>query len=378
VKIPISGSGYNDQYQNVGSTENKGFEFSVTGVVLDKKTKNLNYNVTLSANVSANRNKVVNLGAADTIPATTSCFSTDDATPNEFLVVEGKPLGQIFGFVSDGWYKASDFKQYIYTSAKDTWTLNTGVVTPYTAAGFSAYPGHIKLKDLNGDGQITDADKKVIGNTLPLFTGGFNLTTSIGSTKIGTFDVSANFTYSYGNDVLNLNKMDYTTILSTTDNTSYRNTVSDVAYGKRYSLFNSDGVYLPSALAAKYGTGGLVTGTAYTQMAAELDAANSSAKIWSPYMAKYILTDYCVEDGSFLRFAALTIGYSLPDRIINKVHLSKARVFFTAQNLFVLSNYSGFDPEVDTRSSKNPLTPGVDFSAYPKSRAFNVGLNLSF
>jgi hypothetical protein len=95
-------------------------------------------------------------------------------------------------------------------------------------------------------------------------------------------------------------------------------------------------------------------------------------------MDKYVVTDYCVEDGSYLRLASLTLGYSLPEKWIKKFYLQKARVFFTASNLFVITNYSGFDPEVDTRSSKNPLCPGVDFSAYPKARAFNFGLNLSF
>lgn len=376
VKYKISSGGYNYQYRNIGSTENRGLEFSVKGVILDKRSKDLNYGLSLDANISANRGKVTSLGGMTSMTTSTSSFNSDNLTTDEFLVTVGDPIGQIYGFVSDGWYKASDFASYTYSATKDTWTLNTGVVTPY--AGMTASPGRIKLKDLSGDGAITDADKAVIGNTLPLFTGGFAVNAHIGGAKFGDLDFSANFTYSYGNDVLNLNRMDYTTILTGNDNTSYRNSISDVAYGKRYSLFAADGTYLPSQLATVYGNGTTVTGAGYTQMAAELDAANSSASIWSPYMEKYVVTNYCVEDGSFLRLASLTLGYSLPDRLLKKAYISKARFFFTASNLFVLTNYSGFDPEVDTRSEKNPLTPGVDFSSYPKSRAFNVGVNLSF
>ena len=95
-------------------------------------------------------------------------------------------------------------------------------------------------------------------------------------------------------------------------------------------------------------------------------------------MGKSAVTSECVEDGSFLRLASMTIGYSLPDRWISKAHITKARIFFTASNLFVLTKYTGSDPEVDTGTKVNPLAIGVDYSAYPKSRAFNFGVNLSF
>ena len=85
-----------------------------------------------------------------------------------------------------------------------------------------------------------------------------------------------------------------------------------------------------------------------------------------------------MEDGSFLRLASLNVGYSLPDRWISKAHISKARIFFSATNVFVATKYSGADPEVDTRSGLNPLAVGVDFSAFPKSRSYNFGLNLAF
>ena len=140
-----------------------------------------------------------------------------------------------------------------------------------------------------------------------------------------------------------------------------RNLITDMAFNNRYSLYTAQGQYMPDV----YATGAMVFGDAYTEFANQIDQANADkgAKNYSPIMSHYVVTDRDMEDGSFLRLNQLTIGYSLP-----KVWT----------NLFCATKYSGLDPEVDTRSSKNPLTPGVDFSAYPKSRGINVGLNIQF
>jgi len=90
-----------------------------------------------------------------------------------------------------------------------------------------------------------------------------------------------------------------------------------------------------------------------------------------------VFTDWAVEDASFLRLQSATVGYTLPENISEKVYLKKARVYVTGTNLFCLTKYSGYDPEVDTRR-KTPLTPGVDYSAYPKSIGFVAGINLTF
>ena len=137
-------------------------------------------------------------------------------------------------------------------------------------------------------------------------------------------------------------------------------------------MFKADGTYIPA------GYSGVVTGEAYTNLANELASYNAGKTQYNPVMSNSVITDQCVEDGSFLRLANLTIVYSLPDRWISKAHITKARIFFTASNLFVLTKYTGSDPEVDTGTKVNPLAIGVDYSAYPKSRAFNLGVNLSF
>jgi hypothetical protein len=143
----------------------------------------------------------------------------------------------------------------------------------------------------------------------------------------------------------------------------------------RYSLFRQNGAFIPSEF---IGTDGKVSGDNYTAMAAALVASNAGVKNANPISDNIALTDKYVEDASYLRLSSLTVGYSLPDRWISKAYIKTARVFFTASNLFCVTPYSGADPEVDTRSKINPLATGVDFSAFPKSRAFNFGINLSF
>ena len=109
----------------------------------------------------------------------------------------------------------------------------------------------------------------------------------------------------------------------------------------------------------------------------KLKAVNAGTTMWSPAIGNAVLTDWAVEDGSFLRLQSLTIGYTLPEKITEKAYLSKVRFYVTGTNLFCLTKYSGYDPEVDTRRT-TPLTPGVDYSAYPKSIGFVAGVNLAF
>ena len=90
------------------------------------------------------------------------------------------------------------------------------------------------------------------------------------------------------------------------------------------------------------------------------------------------LTDYAVEKASFLRLNNITIGYSLPKTIVRRAFMQNARIYLTGYNLFCWTNYSGADPEVDTSSKKNAMTPGIDYAAYPKSRTFVGGINVTF
>ncbi len=370
LKYALGGlGGYNYQYRNIGSTDNKGVEFSITGVILDKKAKSLSYGLSINANISHNVNRVVDLGGMEQYLVSSSCFSSNYLnTDYEFKLTPGSKVGEIWGYQTAGWFTPEDFAYF--NPANNRWygsddkAINQGMG--------EARPGMTKLVDQNGDGEINDLDRVVLGNTQPDIQGGFGINFNIGGEKWGKFDLSAQFTYSYGNEILNLSALDYGTIF---DKSKLRNNTSNIAYGMRYSLFNADGTFIPSGYV---GASGKVEGDDYAAMTAALNAANANARTANPISDNIALTDKFVEDGSFLRLSTLTIGYSLPEVWLKKAYIKTARIFFTGSNLFCATKYSGADPEVDTRSKINPLATGVDFSAFPKSRAFNFGINLSF
>ena len=361
---------YTAQYRNIGSTENKGIEFSVTGIALDRRAKDLHYNLTISGNISANKTIVKDLGGLESMSAPTNLFS---GTNVEYIAYPGQAVGNIYGFLTDGIYTASaDFEDYSGVN----WQLKDEAVQPHANQG-AAYPGMVKLKDVSGpngapDGKIDANDIVILGNAIPKVAGGFSINFNIGGEKWGQVDVGANFTYAIGNKVLNFNKMDWTTIGTSDNKTSWRNMLADVSFANRYSMFDAGGNYLPDVISARP-----EVGYDYDIMARELDAINAG-KGHSPYAKGYVITNEYVEDGSFLRLNQLTVGYSLADKWINKAYITKCRIYLQATNVFCATKYSGFDPEVDILGSKNPLQPGVDYSAYPKSRGFNVGVNLSF
>ncbi|MBQ7258462.1 MAG: TonB-dependent receptor [Paludibacteraceae bacterium] len=361
---------YSAQYRNIGSTENRGIEFSVNGIILDHHAKDLHYNLSVSANIAANKTIVKDLGGLESLPAPTGLFS---GTLPEFNAFPGQAIGNIYGFKTDGIYLASqDFEDYSGVN----WQLKDNAVQPHADQG-KAYPGMVKLADVSGangtpDGKIDANDLVILGNALPKCSGGFSINFNIGGEKWGQIDLGANFTYAIGNKVLNLNKMDWTTIGTSDNKTSWRNMLFDVAFQNRYSMFDATGAYLPDVISARP-----EIGYDFDLMAKELDAINAN-KTRSPYSKGYLITDEFVEDGSFLRLNQLTLGYSLAEKWISKAYITKCRIYVQASNLFCATKYSGFDPEVDVLGSKNPLQPGVDYSAYPKSRGFNVGVNLSF
>ena len=109
----------------------------------------------------------------------------------------------------------------------------------------------------------------------------------------------------------------------------------------------------------------------------ELAALNENATIWKPPEGNYLFHSWAIEDGSFLRINNVTLGYSLPESLLNKIYIKKLRIYATANNLYTFTRYSGYDPEVNTRRD-TPMTPGVDYSAYPRSRIIILGLNLTF
>ena len=233
--------------------------------------------------------------------------------------------------------------------SKGKWILKEGV-PENSVNGVAAQPGLMKLKDLNGDDKVTSEDRQIIGDTNPKATGGFKL-----NARVYDFDFAANFTYSIGNDVYNANKLEYTQ----TSKYNYRNLITEMADGQRWTSINAAGQLLD------------------WNNADELAALNANTTMWSPYTSKYIFSDYGVEDASFLRLATITVGYSVPKSILNKIKINSVRFYATAYNLVCWTNYSGYDPEVSAVRRTN-MTPGCDYSAYPKSRQFVFGMNLNF
>jgi TonB-linked SusC/RagA family outer membrane protein len=341
ISFPVAGTGYDNQFRNIGETQNKGIEASLSYIAIDKK----DYGLSFSFNIGFNRNEIKSLGSLENFGINTNWASTEIG--NDFLIVKGNSVGNMYGFQNDGRYEVDDFEGY--NAGTNTWTLKPGVANGSAIVGRVA-PGVMKLKDRDGDGAVTVADQTIIGNANPKHTGGFVL-----NGYAYGFDLTAAFNWSFGNDVYNANKIEFT---STTPRHQYRNMITVMEDGKRWT--NVD----PA-------TGALVTD------ATALAALNENTTMWSPYMARFVFSDWAVEDGSFLRLNTLTLGYSLPTSLVSKARIQSLRFYVTGYNLFIITNYSGFDPEVSTRRRTN-LTPGVDYSAYPRSRQLVFGLNLNF
>lgn len=333
--------GYDSQFRNMGEVENRGFEGSINYAIFRKKDFNLNF----SFNINFNKNEIVSLGDNANYLDQTGWAST--AIAGDYAVWQGYPVGTIIGYKNAGRYEVSDF-DFDGTN----YTLKPGIPNANQVTGY-VQPGAMKIMDVNGDGLINVNDMTVIGDANPIHTGGFNLN---GNYK--NFDFSANFNWSFGQDVYNATKIEHSTATSGTPNGQFRNLLSIMSDGNRWT--NIDPL-----------TGSLVRDPA------ELTALNANTSMWSPYMQRFVLTDWAIEDASFLRLNTLTFGYSLNDDFLKKLRLSKLRFYVTANNVFVLTNYSGLDPEVSTRR-RTPTTPGVDYSPYPRSRMYVFGLNLNF
>ncbi|WP_069660087.1 SusC/RagA family TonB-linked outer membrane protein [Arcticibacter eurypsychrophilus] len=338
IQYPVAGTGYDYQYRNLGETENKGLEFSLNWNAVRKT----NFDLTINGNIAFNRNKVISLGGLD-VKGNSGWASSEIGA--DYLVQEGASIGRIYGYQSDGRYEVSDFSGYDAT--KGTWALITGIADASSVIG-TLRPGSMKLRDLDGDGKVTTIDNTVIGNANPLNSGGFSI-----NSRVFNFDLGAYFTWSYGNDVYNANKIEYTS----SSKYNSRNMISIMESGSRWTNLRADGTI--------------------SNDGAELEAMNSTTSLWSPYMKNYVLSDWAVEDASFLRLGTVTLGYSLPKAIAAKLKMKSLRIYASGYNLFLWTNYTGFDPEVSTRR-KTTLTPGVDYSAYPKSKSYVLGLNVNF
>ncbi len=335
TKLPYA-SGYKYMMQNVGSTENRGVELTLNIGVVNKK----NFKFDVDFNIAFTDSKIKSLGGVDKMEMSSGWAGSE--ITGDYILEVGESIGRMYGYETDGWYTVEDFD---YDTEKGTYILKEGIVSDATLLAGTIRPGSLRLKDQNGDGTIDEADKVVIGNALPKHTGGFGL-----NFKIWNFDLSADFYWKYGGDVYNANKIENTT----TNKYSYRNMSADI-----------DGHWT------------YLNGAGELASPEEMAQINENATMWSPIMTRYVFHSWAVEDGSFLRLQQVTLGYSLPNKAVEKLHMSKVRVYASANNLFCWTKYSGFDPEVSVRRSTT-ATPSVDYSAYPRSAAFSFGLDIDF
>jgi TonB-linked SusC/RagA family outer membrane protein len=324
VTVPAT-TGYNQQLQNVGSVQNNGVELSVTTVNIARPT--LNWRSTLT--VAHNSNKVLDLGTrpdsagnpvpvlqlAAFSPRTGNFFSPSDV----YLVQVGQSLGTIYGYQVTGLWQTSDTGAACYLTNK-----------------LDCTPGEYKIADLAGggpkgdkpDGKITSADRTILGHSEPTFFGGLSNTVTW-----GRLSLDALFNFVYGNKVINAG-------------TAYGCLDIMQANERACVLDHWD--------------------STHTNTMVPRPNRNRPRSLYSTF----------VEDGSYLRLQTLTLGYELPPGLLFGGAAS-ARVYVTGQNLFTLTGYSGFDPDVNSQGG-DPRFGLIDIGAYPRSRVWNVGVRATF
>ena len=339
LNVPVASTyGYSTQLQNVGKTTNKGVEFQISSLVVQKKNFTWNANF----NLSFNQNRVVALAKGQTSFLQSAGWGVS-GQPADYIIQVGSPVGAMYGFVTDGFYKVSDFD---YNPTTQTYTLKQGVVSDASIIG-NPQPGSLKLKDLNGDGVVDlDHDRKILGTSQPKFFGGLNQQFSYKN-----FDMSIFVNFVYGNSVYNANKIEFS-------NGYVPNSNLLAIMDNRFTNIDANGNTVKDP----------------TQLA----ALNANAKIWSPLISSgaFYLHSWAIEDGSFLRINNITLGYTLAPKALRKLKINRLRFYTTLNNVAILTGYSGYDPEVSV--SQNLTTPGLDYSAFPKSKTYIFGVNVIF
>ena len=317
--LPLS-TGFYSAMKNIGKVRNSGVELTLNTININKK----GFKWSTNFNIAFNKNEVLELAENQQSLLTAAYFDQAYNTQPTYIAKQGYAMGMMYGYLYEGTYKYDDF----YKSG-DSYVLRPGVAR-YSGEN-NTQPGMPKYKDLNGDGVIDTNDRTMIGRGLPIHTGGFT-----NDFTYKGFDLSIFFQWSYGNDVLNANRLFFENVNGS------RNLNQFASYADRWT---SDNPY------------------------SDIPVAKNSS-------SNKVVSSRVIEDGSFLRLKTLTLGYTLSPKVLKKWGIGTARVYVAGQNLWTLSGYSGYDPEVSIRNSA--LTPGLDYSAYPRAYAVNFGINLGF
>jgi hypothetical protein len=280
------------------------------GVELTVNTQNLTgaFEWATQFNISYNENKIVSLN--DSVPMFTGSIGLNQ---NLSINAQNHPIGSFYGFVTDGIFQT---QQEVYNHA-----MQVVGADPYNRTS----PGDIRFRDLNNDGVINDNDRTYIGNPFPDLIFAMNNTFNWKG-----FDLSIFLQGVYGNDIYNANAIWQTGMA--------------VAQNQTTDVLNR-------------WTG---EGTSNSMPRAIFNDPNKNTRV----------SDRFIEDGSYLRIKNLIFGYTLPKSISQKMKLSTARVYFSCQNLYTFTKYSGFDPEVSAS--------GIDLNVYPVTRTISGGINIEF
>jgi TonB-linked SusC/RagA family outer membrane protein len=302
LNVPVpSRSGFTTYLQNYGAVSNKGIELAVHSVNIDSR----DFHWTTDFNISANRNKIVKL-ASD--------------------IAQGAS-GRNISILRKG-YAVNSF-----------WLYRQLYVDPQT--------GNAVYDDVDKSGSITAADRKIVGNALPKYTGGLTNTLSYKQFDLGFF-----FYFQQGNKIMNMN--DFFLV--------HGGTQANIGFVPRQLerwQKPGDKTDIPRM-------------TTYSTNPAQNDgAANNYGGNVASLSSRYL------EDGSFLRLKTLSIGYTFPSGVVQRLRLSNARAYIQATNLFTVTHYGGLDPEVSSQGS-NQNTAGYDWATVPQPRTLQVGLNVTF
>lgn len=320
-------------YVNVGSVSNKGFDFRISSTNLSKK----NFTWKTDFTVSYNANKVLSLGSGG---GSANLSQTLNGYVFEKTVV-GQPIGEFYGYKFDGVFATpKDFKTHALPVDQSG---NPYHISPN---GGGIWYGDRMYKDLNGDSVIDSKDQTYLGSPLPKYQFGFNNTFIYKN-----FDLNIFFSASVGNKVLNQLAISQN---NPQNNTSYFSSVLNYAVvamkdpNGSTTDFNNFYVKNPNT----------------TIVGLRNDNTNENSRP----------SDLFIEDGSFIRCKTISLGYRFSEKLLSKIHINGFRVYATVSNAFIITKYSGMDPEI---GSWNPLQAGWDNGYYPQSRVFTFGVNVS-
>ncbi len=314
-------SGYVTAMKNIGKVRNQGIELTLNTVNIDKK----DFKWSTNFNIAFNKNEVMELTEGQTALLSTAQFDQKFNSQPNYIAKVGYPMGMMYGYIYEGTYKYDDFNK-----SGNTYTLKGNV--PHFSGESNTQPGMPKYRDLNGDGIINSEDRTMIGRGTPIHTGGFT-----NNFEYKGFDLNIFFQWSYGNDVINANRLFFESGWQ-----KQRELNQYASYANRWTPENPN---------------------------SDIPAATNSG-------SNLVISSRVVEDASFLRLKSVTLGYNIPQTFLSKYKISNARVYVAAQNLWTWTSYSGYDPEVSIRDSA--LTPGLDFSSYPRALNISFGINLGF